>query len=79
MSYRDEWIAEAILDAEDEEAWRAQRNIDLGLHCGWVTRAEMIASHAAERAAVESQGLDGYEWRAASLPAEMRDRDGDAA
>jgi hypothetical protein len=46
---RREWIAERLLDQDDETAWRLQRN-----HCG-VTREQMIAAWAAERAEVEER------------------------
>jgi hypothetical protein len=46
---RREWIAERLLDQDDEAAWRAQRN-----HCG-VTAEQMIAAWAAERAEVEER------------------------
>jgi hypothetical protein len=46
---RREWIAERLLDQDDEAAWRLQRN-----HCG-VTTDQMIAAWAAERAAVEER------------------------
>jgi hypothetical protein len=46
---RREWIAERLLDQDDEAAWRAQRN-----HYG-VTTDQMIAAWGAERAAVEER------------------------
>jgi hypothetical protein len=66
MGERDEWIADALDAADDEQAWRATRDIDLGHEAGWVSRREMVESWAADRAAVEA------DW-AARFDRERRD------
>ena len=56
---RNEWIADALTATDDEADWRAgyeaQRDVDLGLDCGWVSDAEQQARWAADRRAVEEQ------------------------
>jgi hypothetical protein len=54
MGEREDWIAEALLAADDEQAWRNTRDVDLGHEPGWVSRREMVESWAADRAAVEA-------------------------
>ncbi len=51
---RDDWAADALTDRDDQAAWEAQRNDDLGLTPGWVSRVEMVAAWADERAQVEA-------------------------
>ncbi len=51
---RDDWAADALNDRDDQAAWEASRNLDLGLPPGWVSRAEMVAAWADERARVEA-------------------------
>jgi hypothetical protein len=63
---RDDAIADALDAADDEQAWRATRDIDLGHEPGWVSRREMVESQAADRAAVEA------DW-AARFDRERRD------
>ena len=65
---RNEVAADALTAADDEADWRAgweaQRNVDLGLDCGWVSDAEQQARWAADRAAVmaEYDGRDFGWW-----------------
>jgi hypothetical protein len=61
MGEREEYIAEALLAADDEQAWRATRDIDLGHEAGWVSRREMVESCAADRAAVEADWAERHD------------------
>ena len=67
--YADEWAAQALLAADEELAWQRSRNLDLGLEPGCVTTDAMQARWATDRAAVEAECPDGYEWRRMSLEA----------
>jgi hypothetical protein len=64
MGEREEWIADALDAADDEQAWRATRDIDLGHDAGWVSRREMVESWAADRAAVEADWSTRFDRQA---------------
>jgi hypothetical protein len=64
MNERDEWIADALDAADDEQAWRNTRDVDLGHDAGWVSRREMVESWAADRAAVEADWSERFDREA---------------
>lgn len=76
---RAEWEAGRLETLADEAAWALHRDEALGIERRRTATGEMMYVWATDRAAVEAACPDGHEWRAANLPFDLRDDDGDAA